>query len=86
MESRSRPDSIDHITEDLVLQITPWERAALQLLADGTPTSTLADRFQTSEPDLEARLTSLFARMGVAGPAEAISVALRRGLLTSQTA
>ena len=65
-----------------MLQITPWERAALQLLAEGTATSALADRFRTSEADLEARLTRLFARMGVAGRSEAVAVALRRGLVT----
>ncbi len=64
-----------------MLHITPWERTALQLLADGTATSTLADRFGTTEPDLEARLTTLFARMGVVGRSEAVAVALRRGLL-----
>jgi DNA-binding NarL/FixJ family response regulator len=64
-----------------VLHITPWERAVLQLLADGTATSTLADRVGTSEGDLEARLTTLFARMGVACRADAVAVAARRGLL-----
>jgi len=65
-----------------VLQITPWERAALQLLAEGTAITALADRFRTSEADLEARLTTLFARMGVDGRSEAVAVALRRGLVT----
>jgi DNA-binding NarL/FixJ family response regulator len=65
-----------------VLQITPWERAALQLLAEGTATSALADRFRTSEADLEMRLTRLFARMGVDSRSEAVTAALRRGLVT----
>jgi DNA-binding NarL/FixJ family response regulator len=68
--------------EDLVLHITPWERAALELLADGTPTGALAERFGTNEADLEARLSTLFARMGVLGRAEAVDAASRRGLLT----
>jgi DNA-binding NarL/FixJ family response regulator len=65
-----------------VLHITPWERAALEQLADGTPTGVLAERFGTSEVDLEARLSKLFARMGVLGRAEAVDAAYRRGLVT----
>jgi DNA-binding NarL/FixJ family response regulator len=79
---RWAPDSFDHIVEDFVLHITPWERAALEQLADGTPTGVLAERFGTSEVDLEARLSTLFARMGVLGPTEAVAAALRRGLVT----
>ena len=65
-----------------MLQITPWERLALQQLAEGTATRALADHFGTSEGDLEVRLTTLFARMGVSGRAEAVAAASRRGLLT----
>ena len=65
-----------------MLHITPWERAALELLADGTPTGALAERFGTNEAELEAMLSTLFARMGVLGRAEAIDAASRRGLLT----
>jgi DNA-binding NarL/FixJ family response regulator len=67
---------------DLVLHITPWERDALELLADGTPTGVLAERFGTSEVDVKARLSTLFERMGVLGRAEAVAAALRRGLVT----
>ena len=65
-----------------MLHITPWERDALELLADGTPTGVLAERFGTSERDVEARLSTLFARMGVLGPSEAVAAAFRRGLVT----
>jgi DNA-binding NarL/FixJ family response regulator len=82
IKRRLEADSLDHIAEDLVLHITPWERAALEQLADGTPTGVLAERFGTSEVDLEARLSTLFARMGVLGRAEAVAAALRRGLVT----
>ncbi len=53
----------------MVLHITPWERSALQLLADGEAISD------------DVHLEALFARMGVANRAEAIVVASRRGLL-----
>jgi DNA-binding NarL/FixJ family response regulator len=66
---------------DLVLQITPWERTALQLLASGTATNALADRLGMNEYEVESHLNILFARMGVASRAEALDAAFRRGLL-----
>jgi DNA-binding NarL/FixJ family response regulator len=65
----------------LVLHITPWERAALLLLANGMSSTELAGRFGVSEGEIEASLTTLFARMGAASRTEAIAAALRRGLL-----
>jgi DNA-binding CsgD family transcriptional regulator len=65
----------------LVLQITPSERTALLLLADGVSTNDLAGRFGVSECEMEAHLTTLFARMGAASRTEAIAAAFRRGLL-----
>jgi DNA-binding NarL/FixJ family response regulator len=67
----------------LVLHITPWERAVLQLLADGTATEAIADRLGTNAREIETRLTTLFARMGAGGQTEAIAAAFRRGLLSS---
>jgi DNA-binding NarL/FixJ family response regulator len=64
-----------------MLLITPVERSALQLLARGKATAEIAGHLGTSERELEARLTSLFGRMGVASRTEAVTVALRRGLL-----
>jgi DNA-binding CsgD family transcriptional regulator len=65
-----------------VLQITPWERDALQLLADGKATSEIATYLGMRAPDFESGLTRLFAAMGAATQAEAIAGALKRGLLT----
>lgn len=66
-----------------MLVITPAERRALQMLADGTAMPAVADQLGTSERETEVRLGTLFARMGAASRADAVSVALRRGLLTS---
>ena len=66
-----------------MLHITPWERVALQLLANGATTNEMAGRFGVSECQIEAHLTSLSARMGAASRTEAIAAALRRGLLNS---
>lgn len=66
----------------MTLQITPWERTALELLANGKPTNDIAGRLGISECKVEAYLTTLFARMGAASRTEAIAAAFRRGLLT----
>jgi DNA-binding NarL/FixJ family response regulator len=64
-----------------VLHITPWERSALELLATGITTAGIASRLGIGEPEIERRLSSLFARMGASGPVEAVAAASRRGLL-----
>ncbi len=51
------------------LQITPLERAALQLLA---------------EAKTKADLTALFIRMGVATATDAVDAAIRRGLIGAE--
>jgi len=65
----------------VVLHITPEERAALQLLADGTTADGMAAHLGTNEIEAEAYLTTLFVKMGAACRAEALAAALRRGLL-----
>jgi DNA-binding NarL/FixJ family response regulator len=67
-----------------VLQITPWERAALELLATGRTTYDMAGQFGVTEPEIEQRLNTLFARMGAGSRSEAITAAARRGLLAAQ--
>ena len=67
-----------------MLHITPRERAALKLLADGRTTTEIASGLGVSEPAVEEQLTTLFARMGAASRTEAIAAALRRGLLNAE--
>ena len=67
-----------------MLQITPWERSVLEMLATGTTTIGMATRLGVSEPEIELRLSSLFARMGASNTTEAVIVASRRGLLPAQ--
>ena len=67
----------------MMLRITPGERSALQLLAEGKATGELARRLSISEGEVEAQLTSLFARMGATTRKEAVAAAIRRGLLSS---
>jgi DNA-binding NarL/FixJ family response regulator len=67
--------------EEMVLHITPLERTALELLASGLTAHAIAMHFGVAQSELERRLESLFARMGAANSADAVSAAVRRGIL-----
>ena len=69
-----------------MLHITPWERSALVSLANGRSAAELASTFQLSEPEIEQRLAALFTRMGASCGAEAVTAALRRGLIPAAPA
>ena len=62
-----------------MLQITPSERAVLQLLADGDDASRIAGRLGIRE--IDAYLAALFAKLGAAGRSDAVAAASRRGLV-----
>jgi DNA-binding NarL/FixJ family response regulator len=66
-----------------MLQITPWERSALQLMANGAPLSHIARHLDVTESEAEQRLASLVAKMGAAGYPDAVAIAARRGLLSA---
>lgn len=64
-----------------ILQITPWERMVLRLLASGSAPSTIGDHLGMSERAVDAHVASLFAKLGVATKTDAVAAAVRRGLL-----
>ena len=64
-----------------VLQITPSERYALQLVAQGAPTSQIGAMLGFVPADIDPFLGALFTRLGVTSRADAVRVASRRGLL-----
>ena len=66
------------------LQITPWERQALQLLANGDTPGAVAQDLGLSTLETEVLLTRLFAVMGATSQAEAVTVARKRGLLMAE--
>src|SRR5262249_9626901 len=63
-----------------MLMITPGERDALQLLADGGSTTDLAVALDVSERELYWRLSTLFSRMRVRTALEAVMECKKRGL------
>ena len=66
------------------LQITPSERQALQLLANGRTRHEVAADLGIDAIEIEMVLTRLFVTMGADTQAEAIAAAHRRGLLTQE--
>jgi DNA-binding CsgD family transcriptional regulator len=69
-----------------VLQITPAERMVPQLLAQGRPPLETADRIGLRTSDIGEYLAALFAKMRASDTSEAISDALRGGLLPGSCA
>jgi DNA-binding NarL/FixJ family response regulator len=72
---------IDLHWEQLMIQITPWERTALELLAAGRTVSQIGRHLNTAVDEVELRLSRLFVKMGANTHAEAVAAASRRGLL-----
>jgi NarL family two-component system response regulator YdfI len=66
-----------------MLHITPWERRVLEQLATGVAMIEIAQHLGMKEPDVESRVHTLFARLGVTTRAEAVAAATRRGLLAA---
>jgi DNA-binding NarL/FixJ family response regulator len=64
-----------------VLQITPGEQHALQLLANGTAANEVAGSLGISPSEVDSALRRLFVAMGAASRSEAVAAAQKRGLL-----
>jgi DNA-binding CsgD family transcriptional regulator len=64
-----------------VLQITPSERYALQLVAKRVPKTQIGARLGLAPAEIDLFLGALFRRLGVTSRAGAVRVASRRGLL-----
>jgi DNA-binding CsgD family transcriptional regulator len=65
--------------------ITPGELDVLQMLSNGATVRAIADRLDMGEPEADAALGGLFARLGAASQVEAVAMAIRRGLVASTT-
>ena len=76
-----RPNRLIDKRGIFVLHITPWERSALVSLANGQSAAELASTHRLSELEVEQRLAALFTRMGASCGTEAVTAALRRGLI-----
>jgi len=66
---------------DLVEPLTGREREVLQMLARGLGNREIATRLKISEHTVKFHVTSILGKLGASTRTEAVSVALRRGLL-----
>ena len=73
------PPSI--LASDSLPQLTPREREALQLLAEGLPNKAIADRLGISEHTVKFHVNSLMGKLGAQSRTEPVTRATRLGLL-----
>lgn len=81
---RSLTERVLHSTaaEDLDEPLTNREREVLELLAQGLSNKLIAQRLHISEHTVKFHISSLYAKLGVSGRAEAVSRGARYGLLS----
>lgn len=69
------------IAEGLVDSLTERELELLNLLAEGISNKLIAHRLSISEHTVKTHVASIFAKLGVSNRTEAVSQAIRRGLV-----
>jgi DNA-binding NarL/FixJ family response regulator len=67
--------------EELVEPLTERELELLDLLAEGISNKLIAHRLGISEHTVKTHVASIFAKLGVSSRTEAVSQAIRRGLV-----
>ena len=65
----------------LVEQLTPRETEVLQLLAQGLPNKTIADRLNVSEHTVKFHVNAILGKLGVQSRTEAVILTTRLGLV-----
>jgi DNA-binding NarL/FixJ family response regulator len=68
-------------TADLIEALTAREREVLQMLAQGRGNKDIASRLKISEHTVKFHVASILGKLGASTRTEAVSVALRRGLI-----
>jgi DNA-binding NarL/FixJ family response regulator len=67
--------------EPLVEKLTPRETQVLSRLADGLSNKAIASRLGVSDETVKFHLASIFGKLGASNRTDAVSQALRRGLI-----
>jgi DNA-binding NarL/FixJ family response regulator len=62
--------------------LTPREVQVLELVAEGLPNKTIADRLGISDQTVKFHIASLSGKLGAANRTDAVRRAVRRGLIT----
>ena len=66
----------------LEFELTPREREVLELLSAGLPNKSIAKRLSISEHTVKFHLGQVFAKLEVSSHSEAVSLAVRSGLVS----
>jgi DNA-binding NarL/FixJ family response regulator len=66
---------------EMIESLTPRETEILEMLADGASNKSIAYRLDISEHTVKFHVASIFAKLGVGSRTEAVTLALRRGLI-----
>ena len=80
------PDSLmrngrEDFPVETIENLTAREREVLEMLAEGASNKTIADRLNISEHTVKFHVASIFGKFGVNTRTEAVTQALRRGLI-----
>jgi two-component system, NarL family, response regulator YdfI len=78
---RNRTSLNDVEVADLVEPLTAREREVLEMLAQGHGNKQIAARLNISEHTVKFHVASILAKLGASTRTEAVSLALRRGLI-----
>ena len=62
--------------------LTPREIDVLELLAEGLPNKSIAERLGISDQTIKFHVASIFAKLGASNRTQAVRLAVRRGLLS----
>jgi len=75
------PSRVGDAAADAGAPLTPREREIVELMAEGSSNRTIALRLAISRHTVKFHVASILAKLGARSRAEAVAVALRRGLL-----
>lgn len=62
-------------------ELTPRELEVLKAVAEGRRNKQIADQLQISETTVKGHITSILTKLGVSDRTEAVTIALRRGVI-----
>lgn len=71
-----------HATDD---PLTPAEISVLRLIADGNANKQIADRLSISEETVKSRVKNILSKLGANDRTQAVTIALKRGIIELQS-
>lgn len=85
-ETAKAPDFVgkngkEILSDEMIESLTPRETEILEMLADGASNKSIAYRLDISEHTVKFHVASIFAKLGVGSRTEAVTLALKRGLI-----